>query len=126
MVEVCEADVKKWVGGMNHGLGEAPLAVPTLALCEPKTNDEEPKSVIMISCAPPKPKLFEANGSETCSGLDGAPSLFRLGMCFLRGKGVEQNNAKVRRGWKERGLLHSRQWLKIALFVCLMAGRGMV
>ena len=98
-MEICEPDVKKWIGGMNHGLGEAPLAVPTLSLCEPsegtKTNEEESKNVIMISCAPPKPKLFEANGADTCSGLDGAASFFRLGMCFLRGKGVEQNTAKV-------------------------------
>ena len=94
MVEVCEPDVKKWVGGVNHGLGEAPLAVPTLALCEPKSSEEE-SGVVMISCAPPKPRLFEATGSDTCNGLDGAPSLFRLGMCFLRGKGVEQNSVKV-------------------------------
>ena len=93
-MEVCEPDVKKWIGGTNHGLGDAPLAVPTLSLCEPKSNDEDTKNVIMIRCAP-KPKLFEADGSDTCRGLEGASSLFRLGMCFLRGKGVEQSILKV-------------------------------
>lgn len=95
MVDTCEPDVKKWIGGTNHGLGEAPLAVPKLSLCEPSGNDEvDTKNVIVVSCAP-KPKLFEADGTETCRGLDGASSLFRLGMCFLRGKGVEQNTLKV-------------------------------
>jgi TPR repeat protein len=86
----------KWEGGTSHGLGEAPLALPMLSLCEDRAGEEEVvPNAIQISCAPPKPRMMEANGSEICQGLDAAASQFRLGMCFLRGKGVEKNHFKV-------------------------------
>ena len=103
---------KTWIGGGNHGLGEAPIAAPTLMLCDlvaleevegvvagagcslASESHEAQVACIQISSAPPKPQMMEA-GSDTCHGSDGASSQFRLGMCFLRGKGVEQNTAKV-------------------------------
>lgn len=75
----------------TFGLGEAVIATPALAM---RTERMSSEGGLCISAAP-KPCVLEPDGSGTSYGCDGTSSHFRLGMCYLQGKGVQQDAVRA-------------------------------
>ena len=74
----------------TFGLGEAIIATPALAM----HSDVSSEGGVCISSAP-RPCVLEADGSGSSVSCDGSTSHFRLGMCYLQGKGVQQDSVRA-------------------------------
>ena len=87
-----EAEVAPYMRDPTFGLGDAIIATPALFMHQPTALEEE--GGVCISAAP-KPCVLEADGSGTSVNCNGSSYHFRLGMCYLQGKGVAQDSVRA-------------------------------
>ena len=74
----------------TFGLGEALFAMPALAMHNVRLSE----GGVCISAAP-MPCILEADGGCTSNESDGGLASFKLGMCYLQGKGVHKDACKA-------------------------------
>ena len=84
-------DVPMHLQDPTFGLGEAVIATPALKMRDRCSTGE---GGVCISAAP-RPCILETSNVGSAISTDGFSSHFRLAMCYMQGKGVEQDSAKA-------------------------------